>query len=385
MSEFDKNLSKNGVKLIYEIKYDEEDSTIDTIYKSFEYQIFRNNDNEQLKQNIFEQFLSNQDNEEFLNENISDWSQCKNNNDLLTDNDHLIILSKYCKLNVISYQLNNDQSNDDINLQIILDHKYSENEDNNIIRLLYISKTKQYKLLSLTMDAITKLIQNNEIDNNNNDYTNWRVEQILQWLNLIEFGSFKDIKYDNLREGIQKLEIDGSNIIKMNDLTLKSLGIDDQFDQNLITTNIERLVEISSKNEEDESSQDKLNGNDIIEEEQDMNLLDGGYVTPGGGGGDGSGEQYGFGTNQSGKDNFEIPEEYLDPIHYTIMRDPVLSIVSGHTFERESITEWINQKGTDPINQKALNLNQLVPNRTLREAIDRFIKIYGSEYTETKR
>jgi len=326
----------------------------------------------------------------------------------------LIVLSHFCKLNIIGYGYDkfdaNDNDNDD--LQIIFEHKYSEInddlKDDNNIRLLYISKTKQYKLMGLTMSAITKLIDNNQDVNNNenenenenehdNDYRNWNVDQILKWLNIIECGLFNDAKYDNLREGIQKLDIDGSNVSKVNDLTLRSLGVNDEFDVKLLVDNIEKLILTKKQQNSDNSSPDNNNNNnDIIEEEQEIdNNLEGGYVTPGGdgsndyvgfvGGGAAGKQQQGRGTMNVGGDYFEIPEEYLDPIHYTIMRDPVLSIVSGHTFERESITEWINSNGTDPINQKALNLNQLVPNRTLREAIDRFVKIYGSENTETKR
>eukprot|EP00486_Rosalina_sp_Unknown_P010486 CAMPEP_0201593926 /NCGR_PEP_ID=MMETSP0190_2-20130828/191405_1 /ASSEMBLY_ACC=CAM_ASM_000263 /TAXON_ID=37353 /ORGANISM="Rosalina sp." /LENGTH=213 /DNA_ID=CAMNT_0048053349 /DNA_START=992 /DNA_END=1630 /DNA_ORIENTATION=- len=213
------------------------------------------------------------------------------------------------------------------------------------------------------MSAITKLIDNNQDVNNNenenenenehdNDYRNWNVDQILKWLNIIECGLFNDAKYDNLREGIQKLDIDGSNVSKVNDLTLRSLGVDDEFDVKLLVDNIEKLILTKKQQNSDNSSPDNNNNNnDIIEEEQEIdNNLEGGYVTPGGdgsndyvgfvGGGAAGKQQQGRGTMNVGGDYFEIPEEYLDPIHYTIMRDPVLSIVSGHTFERESITEW---------------------------------------------
>lgn len=413
---FDKMLNNNGLQLVYEIKYDEADSTIDTIYKSFEYKLFRNHhdiNNDEFKQNIMN-FINDEENEEFLNENITNWSQCKDNNDLLTDKDYLTILSHFCKLNVIVYGYDKFDSNDDIDidndLQIIFEQKYSEindSKDDNNIRLLYISKTKQYKLMGLTMHAITKLIHNqhdmdqDENQNENNqqiqDYRDWNVDQILYWLNIIEYGLFKDNKYDDLREGIQKLEINGANVGKINDLTLRSLGINDEFDVKLLMESITSLIATkkNKENNNNNNSSSSKNNNDIIEEEQDIidNNLEGGYITPGG---DGSTDYVGFisgkqqeqgrGTMNIGSDYFEIPEEYLDPIHYTIMKDPVLSIVSGHTFERESITEWINSNGTDPINQKSLNIHQLVPNRTLREAIDRFVKIYGStENTETKR
>ena len=62
----------------------------------------------------------------------------------------------------------------------------------------------------------------------------------------------------------------------------------------------------------------------------------------------------------------EIPSTFLDATFtMEVMRDPV-STPHGHTFERESISEWIRVKGTCPWTRAPLTLDDLTPNRALR-------------------
>ena len=325
---------------------------MDTVYKSFGYHLTRFNasnhsnlDNEyedELKLNV-SLHLKDDQNEDYLKELIPNWLECKTNHDLLSDEDHLVVLAHFCRLHLIVYRLC-DEDGSGCALEMSLDHNDVDDGDGDgdveMIRLLYTPKRKQYRLLCPTMTSIIKRIDS--------DYNKWNLDQVLEWLNSIEFGLFKDDKYEFLKTEMSKLQIDGQSVTKMNDLTLKSMGMNDELSQKVLLENIEKLqcaVSIETNHN------DHGHNDGIIEEEELLKS----NRTPGGGTDNG--------------DFFEIPQEFLDPIHYTIMRDPVLSIVSGHTFERQSITDWINENHSDPMNQMELKLNQLVPNRTLREGM----------------
>ena len=64
------------------------------------------------------------------------------------------------------------------------------------------------------------------------------------------------------------------------------------------------------------------------------------------------------------------PSQYLCPITQELMQDPVILIVSGRTYEREAIRKWVQDRGTDPITRQQCTVNDLVPNRALKDAID---------------
>jgi U-box domain len=70
----------------------------------------------------------------------------------------------------------------------------------------------------------------------------------------------------------------------------------------------------------------------------------------------------------------EIPEEFICSITLEgeLMIDPVMSPVSGRSFERTAIETWVRQSGTDPLTRAPLRLDQLIPNRDLKAAIERF-------------
>jgi hypothetical protein len=52
------------------------------------------------------------------------------------------------------------------------------------------------------------------------------------------------------------------------------------------------------------------------------------------------------------------------------MRDPVILLCSGQTYEREAITRWLGSKRTDPLSNKRICCTRLVPNHSLRNAIE---------------
>eukprot|EP01083_Nonionella_stella_P259102 884988_1 len=63
------------------------------------------------------------------------------------------------------------------------------------------------------------------------------------------------------------------------------------------------------------------------------------------------------------------PEEFLCPISAELMVDPVMVTQSGWTYDRVEIEAWLRENGTDPNTRHACSVDDLVPNRTLRDAI----------------
>ena len=68
----------------------------------------------------------------------------------------------------------------------------------------------------------------------------------------------------------------------------------------------------------------------------------------------------------------EIPDDFLDPILSTLMRDPV-KLPSGHSCDRSTITRHLLSYETDPFSRQPLTVDQLVTDDELRENIERFI------------
>merc|ERR1712204_20760 len=66
----------------------------------------------------------------------------------------------------------------------------------------------------------------------------------------------------------------------------------------------------------------------------------------------------------------EANPEFLCPINYNLMSDPVIVRQSGCTYERKSIVDWIGQSGTCPNSRAKITVNDLIPNHTLRKAIE---------------
>ncbi|CAK0822700.1 unnamed protein product, partial [Prorocentrum cordatum] len=64
----------------------------------------------------------------------------------------------------------------------------------------------------------------------------------------------------------------------------------------------------------------------------------------------------------------DVPHEFLCPISQEIMRDAV-STCDGHTYERRSIEEWLEERTTSPVTGLPLANNGLIPNHNLRKLI----------------
>jgi hypothetical protein len=56
------------------------------------------------------------------------------------------------------------------------------------------------------------------------------------------------------------------------------------------------------------------------------------------------------------------------PISFEKMTDPIIT-PNGDSYQREFIEKWVREKGTCPITRKIITINQLVPNKALKQYI----------------
>lgn len=69
----------------------------------------------------------------------------------------------------------------------------------------------------------------------------------------------------------------------------------------------------------------------------------------------------------------EIPEEFLDPLMFTLMKDPVVLPTSGYTMDRSTITQHLLNDQSDPFTRAPLTIEQLTPNVALKATIEQWI------------
>jgi len=74
----------------------------------------------------------------------------------------------------------------------------------------------------------------------------------------------------------------------------------------------------------------------------------------------------------------DIPEEYLDPIMQTLMRDPVIftskNTKQNFICDRKVIERHILNDPTNPFNREPLTMEELRPHHSLKKKIDEWIK-----------
>lgn len=73
----------------------------------------------------------------------------------------------------------------------------------------------------------------------------------------------------------------------------------------------------------------------------------------------------------------EIPDEFLDPIQYTLMKDPVTLPSSGIIIDRPVIQRHLLSDATDPFNRSHLTADMLIPNTELKARIEEFVRAQG--------
>eukprot|EP00347_Sterkiella_histriomuscorum_P000049 403377379 len=77
--------------------------------------------------------------------------------------------------------------------------------------------------------------------------------------------------------------------------------------------------------------------------------------------------------NQSSATTVDDLESFLCPISQQIMIEPVMTIY-GHCFEKKVIIDWIQRKGTCPLTNQKLTVNDIFPAFALKSAIDEYRK-----------
>ncbi|XP_051208563.1 probable ubiquitin conjugation factor E4 [Lolium perenne] len=70
----------------------------------------------------------------------------------------------------------------------------------------------------------------------------------------------------------------------------------------------------------------------------------------------------------------DIPDEFLDPIQYTLMEDPVVLPSSRVTIDRPVIVRHLLSDSTDPFNRSYLTQDMLLPDTDLKLRIQEFIR-----------
>lgn len=69
----------------------------------------------------------------------------------------------------------------------------------------------------------------------------------------------------------------------------------------------------------------------------------------------------------------EVPEEYLDPLMATVMKDPVLLPKSKTVMDRSTIKAHLLSDSTDPFNRSPLKIEDVIPDTELKAKIEAFI------------
>jgi ubiquitin conjugation factor E4 B len=73
--------------------------------------------------------------------------------------------------------------------------------------------------------------------------------------------------------------------------------------------------------------------------------------------------------DQAEEDLGEIPDEFLDPLMFSLMEDPVILPMSKQTIDRSTIRSHLLSDPTDPFNRQPMSIEDVVPNIDLKERI----------------
>ncbi|KAK9457598.1 ubiquitin elongating factor core-domain-containing protein [Dipodascopsis uninucleata] len=77
--------------------------------------------------------------------------------------------------------------------------------------------------------------------------------------------------------------------------------------------------------------------------------------------------------NEQGEEELgDIPDEFLDPLMYTLMEDPVILPSSRVSLDRATIKSHLLSDSTDPFNRMPLKLEDVIPNNELKQQIEDF-------------
>lgn len=70
----------------------------------------------------------------------------------------------------------------------------------------------------------------------------------------------------------------------------------------------------------------------------------------------------------------DVPDEFADPIQYTLMKDPVRLPTSGTVCDRSTIQRHLLSESRDPFSRATLTEDMLEPVPELKAAIDAWVK-----------
>jgi len=71
-----------------------------------------------------------------------------------------------------------------------------------------------------------------------------------------------------------------------------------------------------------------------------------------------------------------IPASFFCPISHELMKDPVIVVETGQTYERSRIEQWLKDNSRDPLTNQQLHKRNLTPNIALRDTIEDFKKTH---------
>ena len=75
----------------------------------------------------------------------------------------------------------------------------------------------------------------------------------------------------------------------------------------------------------------------------------------------------------------EIPEEFLDPLMFTLMEDPVILPSSKISIDRSTIKAHLLSDSTDPFNRMPLKLEDVIDDVELKQKITEFKQLKKQE------
>jgi hypothetical protein len=73
-------------------------------------------------------------------------------------------------------------------------------------------------------------------------------------------------------------------------------------------------------------------------------------------------------------DNKKLSENLYCPISSKLMRDPVILIENGQTYDKESIETWLKDHDTDPLTNEKLTNKQLITNFAVKKLIEKCLE-----------
>jgi ubiquitin conjugation factor E4 B len=68
----------------------------------------------------------------------------------------------------------------------------------------------------------------------------------------------------------------------------------------------------------------------------------------------------------------DAPDEFLDPLTYNLMENPVILPSSHMNIDRRTIEDYLLSNPSDPFNRNPLTKDELIPNDELKKKIDEY-------------